>query len=65
MDYLIALILLSIGFYTLYLTMKSASLECKKTIEYRYIPRTFKEEQADPVRPSVLFASMFENAPVR
>ena len=65
MDYLVAIILLSIGIYMLYLTMKSASLECKKTIEYRYIPRTFKEEQADPVKPSALFADMFEDKPVR
>jgi hypothetical protein len=29
------------------------------TIEYRYIPRTFAQEQDDPVKISELFNSMF------
>jgi hypothetical protein len=31
------------------------------TIEYRYIPRTFEEEQNDPVKPSKLFKTMFDD----
>lgn len=29
-------------------------------VEYRYIPRTFEDEQNDPVRISKLFNNMFE-----
>jgi hypothetical protein len=29
-------------------------------VEYRYIPRTFDDEQADPVKVSKLFRNMFE-----
>lgn len=29
-------------------------------IEYRYIPRTFEDEQNDPVRVSKLFRNLFE-----
>lgn len=31
------------------------------TIEYRYIPRTFEEEQNEPVFPSDIFIKMFKN----
>lgn len=31
----------------------------EKVIEYRYIPRTFEEEQDSPVYPSELFETMF------
>lgn len=31
----------------------------QKIIEYRYVPRTFKEEQEAPIRPSVIFGDMF------
>lgn len=30
-------------------------------IEYRYIPRTFKEEQDNPVKVSQLYSQMFED----
>jgi len=30
-------------------------------VEYRYIPRSFEDEQNDPVKPSHLFRNMFEN----
>lgn len=31
----------------------------KQKIEYRYIPRTFEEEQSDPVYVSEIFETMF------
>lgn len=31
-------------------------------IEYRYIPRTFKEEQEQPIPVSEIFESMFEQS---
>ena len=65
MDYTIAFILMSIGIYVLYLSIKSITLECKKIIEYRYVPRTFEEEQLEPVKPSIIFSSMFERGNVR
>ena len=33
--------------------------EKKPEIEYRYIPRTFEEEQSDPVYVSEIFETMF------
>ena len=30
-------------------------------VEYRYISRTFKQEQDNPVKPSQIFSKMFEN----
>lgn len=34
-------------------------VEQKQKIEYRYIPRTFEEEQKDPVYVSEIFETMF------
>jgi len=33
-------------------------------VEYRYIPRTFEDEQNDPVKVSKLFKNMFEEPSV-
>ncbi len=54
------MILLWIGFYILYISIKGITLVCPKVVEYRYIPRTFEEEQRDPLKPSVIFADMFK-----
>lgn len=59
MDITIAMILLSIGLYILYISIKGIALECPKTVEYRYIPRTFEEQQREPIKPSVIFEDMF------
>lgn len=37
----------------------SGLIEQKQKIEYRYIPRTFEEEQTDPVYVSEIFETMF------
>lgn len=34
----------------------------EKITEYRYIPRTFKEDQDQPVKPSEIFNVMFTQA---
>jgi hypothetical protein len=60
MDIIIGSLLLCIGLYVLYISMKSITLVCPKIVEYRYLPRTFEEEQREPVRPSVIFESMFK-----
>lgn len=59
MDFTIAMILLCIGFYVLYISIKGITLVCPKIVEYRYIPRTFEEEQREPLKPSVIFEDMF------
>jgi hypothetical protein len=59
MDLTVGILLLITGLYILYISMKSINLVCPKIIEYRYIPRTFEEEQREPVRPSVIFEKMF------
>lgn len=61
MDLVVAMILLFIGLYVLYISIKGITLVCPKTVEYRYVPRTFEEEQRDPVKPSVIFGDMFKN----
>jgi hypothetical protein len=35
-----------------------------KDVIYKYIPRTFKEEQIDPVKVSEIFKDMFEKDPI-
>lgn len=60
MDFTIAIILLVIGCYVLYISIQSINLVCPKIVEYRYIPRTFEEEQRDPIKPSVIFEDMFK-----
>lgn len=38
---------------------KSSAIQDVKKIEYRYIPRTFEEEQLEPVFVSEIFETMF------
>lgn len=33
--------------------------QCKDTITYKYLPRTFKEEQQTPISVSEVFKDMF------
>lgn len=35
-----------------------------KDVIYKYVPRTFKEEQIDPVKVSEIFKDMFEKDPI-
>lgn len=57
MKNIIIILLISLGIYFI---MKG-SLVCKneKVIEYRYIPRTVKEEQQDPVSTLNTFGYLF------
>jgi len=52
---ILGVILLSIGFSRMYFTKDNSK------VIYRYIPRTFKEDQDNPVSLSDLFGSMFES----
>lgn len=60
MDFIIGILLLLIGLYVLYIAIKNMTLVCPKIIEYRYIPKTFEEEQKEPIKPSVIFSDMFK-----
>lgn len=60
MDLIIGILLIFIGFYVLYISIKSISLTCPKIVEYRYVPRTFEEEQREPVKPTEIFKKMFD-----
>ena len=58
---LLILFIISIIFITIDLTKSSFKCEEKK-IEYKYVPRTFKEEQESPVPIDDIFGSMFETS---
>lgn len=60
MDLIIGTLLLMIGVYILYISITSISLVCPKIVEYRYLPRTFEEEQKEPLETHTLFADMFK-----
>ena len=63
MDYKIIILLilfLGIIFIAIDITKIKANLTTKKPkVIYRYIPRTFEEEQEDPIPVSDVFATMF------
>jgi hypothetical protein len=54
------LLILFFGLVLVYISYSSSMKACPPArVEYRYIPRSFKEEQNDPVKPSEIFADMF------
>lgn len=55
-------IILVIGFFLIYSAFKANDKKCPEPkIIYRFIPRTLKEEMQEPVKPSEIFNSMFDN----
>ena len=55
------ILLLFIGIVFIIIGYVNQLKQCPPTkVEYRYIPRTFEEEQNDPVKVSQLFRNMFE-----
>jgi len=57
-------ILLLIGLSLIILNVIRDNTPCPPTrVEYRYIPRSFKDEQQNPVKVTQLFSSMFTSAP--
>lgn len=52
---ILGVILITIGFSRQYFTKDNSK------IIYRYIPRSFKEDQSNPVPLSDLYGSMFES----
>lgn len=54
------LIVLFIGILLVSISITIATKKCPEPqIIYRYVPRTFEEEQNDPVLPSDIFKTMF------
>ena len=57
----IVVLLLLIGVIALIIGYVNQLKQCPPPkVEYRYIPRTFTEEQNDPVKVTQLFRNMFE-----
>jgi hypothetical protein len=59
-----SIILLIIFVGILFMTIEVVKIyvnaqKVQNTIEYRYIPRTFVDEQLEPVYPSTIFSNMF------
>jgi hypothetical protein len=57
---LLILFVISIIFITIDITKSTFKCQ-KKQIEYKYVPRTFKDEQNSPVPINDIFGSMFNN----
>jgi predicted transcriptional regulator YheO len=56
----VILILLFIGILCVTINLTQSSYQCPTTkIIYKYVPRTFDEEQREPVYPSDIFKTMF------
>jgi hypothetical protein len=59
----IVLVLFLIGIIFIIIEITKTYNECPKTkIEYRYMPRTFKEEQDSPVPINDVYDTMFQQA---
>lgn len=54
------LLLLFIGILFTTISLVQNNIQCPEAkIVYRYLPRTFKQEQSEPVYPSDIFMTMF------
>jgi len=54
------LLILLIGSFLIYVALRTNQKECPpNNIQYRYVPKTFSDEMLNPVKPSQLFSSMF------
>ena len=59
----IVLVLFLIGIIFIVIELTKSYNECpQRKIEYRYLPRTFKEEQDSPVPIDEVYGSMFNQA---
>lgn len=63
MNLIFEVVLFAIGIILISLAVMKDEQKCPpKQIEYRFVPRTFEEEQKLPVRTTDLFKSMFDEA---
>jgi len=58
-NYIIVSILVIMSMYFIFKSKYAQCPKQNKIIEYRYVPRTFKEEQKDPVSLTDLYRAMF------
>jgi hypothetical protein len=60
---ILLLILFTISLIFITIDVTKSTFKCdEKITEYKYVPRTFKEEQESPVPINDIFGSMFENS---
>jgi hypothetical protein len=58
---LVASLLFLIGVTLVVITLSQETSRCPPPqVEYRFVPRTFKESQETPIKVSEIFDSMFE-----
>jgi hypothetical protein len=57
---ILSILTLTIGIILIILTLKNDKVCPPPKIQYRFVPRTFKEEQESPVKVTEIFSSMFE-----
>lgn len=56
------LLILVIGCFLIYAAYKTSEKRCPEPrVEYRFIPRTLKEEMENPVKVSEIFDGMFNS----
>jgi len=61
---ILLIVVLAIGFTLVYLGWKKSEKFCKPTVEYRFIPRTFREESENPVKVTEIFDRMFKDTSI-
>lgn len=62
---LLVMILLIVGVTLVINGYMKQNMKCgTPKIVYKYIPRTFEEEQNNPIKPSDLFSKMFSEASI-
>jgi hypothetical protein len=54
------LIIIFLGAIMITIGYQKSKCICENKVEYRFVPRTFREEQENPVKPSEIFRDMFE-----
>lgn len=60
---LILFAFLLIGIYLIYNSVNKGT--CTPVIQYKYLPRTFQEEQLEPIKVSDIFSDMFTKDSIR
>lgn len=60
MDMITKFLVLFFGVLLVYIAIEKSTRPCPQpSVQYRFIPRTFKEDQDNPVKPSEIFSDMF------
>ena len=54
------LIVIFLGAVMITIGYQKSKCVCENKVEYKFVPRTFKEEQENLIKPSEIFRDMFE-----